>query len=112
MASQQLWQQSEVIRKGAFPFWATKKFNVLSDFIKRGEVTQIGERDFRIPFKKTFGGRVGKYDPQMGDMGRGTQMSGDVMIQSYFNLRLNFEMDMLAIKATQDRSIAIQDPFF
>jgi hypothetical protein len=111
MASLQLWQQSEVIRKGAFPFWGTKKFNVLSDFIKRGEVTNIGERDFRIPFKKTFGGRVGKYDPQMGDMGRGTQMTGDVMIQSYFNLRLNFEMDMLAIKATQDRKIAIQDPF-
>jgi hypothetical protein len=111
MASQQLWQQSEVIRKGAFPFWSVKKFNVLTDFIKRGEVTQIGERDFRIPFKKTFGGRFGKYDPQFGDMGRGTQMSGDVMIQSYFNVRLNFEMDMLAIKATQDRSIAIQDPF-
>jgi len=111
MASLQLWQQSEVIRKGAFPFWGVKKFNVLSDFIKRGEVTNIGERDFRIPFKKTFGGRVGKYDPQFGDMGRGSQMTGDVMIQSYFNLRLNFEMDMLAIKATQHKSIALQDPF-
>lgn len=111
MASQQLWQQSEIIRKGAFPFWGMKKFNVLTDFIKKGEVQVIGERDYRIPFKKTFGGRFGAYDPQMGDMGRGTAMTGDVMIQSFFNLRLNFELDMLAIKATQDRKVAMQDPF-
>lgn len=111
MASLTLWQQSEVVRKKAFPIWITKKFGVLSDFIKRGEVEQIGERDFRIPFLKTYGGRVGMYDPQMGDMGRGTQPTGDKMIGSYFSLRLNFELDMLAIKATQDKKIAISDPF-
>jgi hypothetical protein len=111
MASLTLWQQSEVVRKGAFPIWQTKKFNLLTDFIKKGEVTQVGERDFRIPFQKTYGGRVGAYDPQMGDMGRGSQPTGDKMIGSYFNLRLNFELDMLAIKATQDRKIALNDPF-
>lgn len=111
MASLTLWQQSEVVRKGAFPVWATKKFNVLSDLIKRGEVQQIGERDFRIPFLKTYGGSIGAYDPQMGDMGRGTMPTGDKMIGSYFSLRLNFELDMLSIKATQDRKIALSDPF-
>ncbi len=111
MASLTLWQQSEVVRKKAFPAWILKKFNVLSDLIKKGEVEQIGERDFRIPFLKTYGGRVGAYNPQMGDMGRGTQPTGDKMIGSYFDLRMNFELDMLAIKATQDRKIALTDPF-
>ncbi len=111
MASLTLWQQSEVVRKKAFPVWTVKKFGVLTDLIKRGEVEQIGERDFRIPFLKTYGGRVGAYDPQMGDMGRGTQPTGDKMIGSYFSLRLNFELDMLAIKATQNKKIAISDPF-
>ncbi len=111
MASLTLWQQSEVVRKKAFPVWELKNYGVLSDLIKRGETEQIGERDFRIPFLKTYGGRVGAYDPQMGDMGRGTQPTGDKMIGSYFSLRLNFELDMLAIKATQDKKIAISDPF-
>jgi hypothetical protein len=111
MASLTLWQQSEVVRKKAFPIWQMKKFNVLTDFIKKGEVEQIGERDFRIPFQKTFGGRVGAYDPQMGDMGRGSQPTGDKLVGSYFSLRLNFELDMLAIKATQDRKVALSDPF-
>lgn len=111
MASLTLWQQSEVVRKKAFPAWILKKFGVLMDLVKRGEVEQIGERDFRIPFLKTYGGRVGAYDPQMGDMGRGTQPTGDKMIGSYFSLRLNYELDMLAIKATQDKKIAISDPF-
>lgn len=111
MASLTLWQQSEVVRKKAFPVWTLKKFGVLMDLVKRGEVEQIGERDFRIPFLKTYGGRVGAYDPQMGDMGRGTMPTGDKMIGSYFDLRLNFELDNLSIKATQDKKIAISDPF-
>lgn len=111
MASLTLWQQSEVVRKGAYPKWILQKFQLMLDFIKKGEVEQVGERDFRIPFLKTFGGRFGAYDPQMGDMGRGTMPTGDKMIGSYFSLRLNFEMDMLAIKATQDRKIALSDPF-
>jgi hypothetical protein len=111
MASLTLWEQFEVVRKKAYPIWILKKFNLLTDFIKKGEVEQIGERDFRIPFLKTYGGRFGAYDPQMGDMGRGTMPTGDKMIGSYFNLRLNFEMDMLALKATQDRKVALTDPF-
>src|SRR4051812_36577671 len=111
MSSLTIWQQSEVVRKKAFPVWAIKKFGVLSDLINKGEVEQIGERDFRIPFQKTYGGRVGAYDPQMGDMGRGTQPTGDKMIGSYFSLRMNFELDMLAIKATQDKKVSLTDPF-
>jgi hypothetical protein len=111
MASLTLWQQSEVVRKKKFPIWALKKYNVLTDLINKGEVEKIGERDFRIPFQKTFGGRVGAFDLQMGDMGRGSQPTGDKMIGSFFSTRLNFELDMLGIEATSDKKIALTDPF-
>jgi hypothetical protein len=86
-------------------------FNVLSDFINKGEVEIVGERDYRIPFKKTFGGRMGHYDNQLGDMGRGSSPTGDVMLQSFFSMRLNFEFDQLQIKATTNKKVSIQNPF-
>ena len=84
---------------------------MLSDFINKGEVEIVGERDYRIPYKKTFGGRMGHYDPQLGDMGRGSSPTGDVMLQSFYSLRLNFEFDQMQIKATTNKGVAIQNPF-
>lgn len=111
MASNTLWQQSEVVRTKMFPEWMEKKFNVFLDLVEKGEVEQIGERNFRVPAETIAGGRAGTYDPQMGDMGRGTSPQGVVMIQSYFNARLNFEFDQLQIKATQSKKTAVQNPF-
>lgn len=111
MASLTLFQQSEVVRKKQFPIWQTQKFNVLLDFIRKGEVEKIGERDYRIPAETEFGGRAGTADLQMGDMGRGSMSQGLAMIQSYFTMRLNFEFDKLSIQATTDKSVAIQNPF-
>lgn len=111
MASLTTFQQSEVVRKKQFPVWQTQNFNVLLDFIKKGEVEKIGERDFRIPAEVEFGGRAGTSDLQMGDQGRGSMPQGLAMIQSYFPMRLNFEFDKLSIQATTDKSVAIQNPF-
>jgi hypothetical protein len=111
MASNTLWQQSEKVRTKLFPSWFAQNFNVLSDFINKGEVEIVGERDYRIPYKKTFGGRMGHYDPQLGDMGRGSSPTGDVMLQSFYSLRLNFEFDQMQIKATTNKGVAIQNPF-
>lgn len=111
MASNTLWQQSEVVRTKLFPSWMEKDFMVLSDFINKGEVEVVGERDYRIPFKTTFGGRFGHYDNQMGDMGRGSSPQGNVMLQSFYSMRLNFEFDALQIKATTNKSVAVQNPF-
>ena len=111
MASNTLWQQSEVVRTKLFPSWMEMDFKVLSDFINKGEVEIVGERDYRVPFKKTFGGRMGHYDNQLGDMGRGSSPTGDVMLQSFYSMRLNFEFDQLQIKATTNRKIAVQNPF-
>jgi hypothetical protein len=111
MPSNTLWQQSEVIRTKLFPLWMEQDFKVLSDFIAKGEVEIVGERDYRVPFKKTFGGRMGHYDNQLGDMGRGSSPTGDALLQSFYSMRLNFEFDQLQIKATTNRKIAIQNPF-
>lgn len=111
MASNQLYQQSEAIRTKLFPQWMTKDFKVLSDFIAKGEVETVGERDYRVPFKKTFGGRMGHYDNQLGDMGRGSSPTGDAMLQSFYSMRLNFEFDNLQIKATSNKKVSVQNPF-
>lgn len=111
MASNTLWQQSEIVRTKLFPSWMEKDFMVLSDFLDKGEVERVGERDYRIPFKTTFGGRFGHYDNQLGDMGRGGSPQGNVMLQSFYSVRLNFEFDQLQIKATENKSVAVQNPF-
>lgn len=109
MASLTIFQQSEVVRKKMFPTWAEMNFNVLMDFFKKGEVEKIGERDYRIPFELIPGGDFGTYDPQGGDMGRGSMPQGNVLIQSYFSFRLNYEIDKLSIKATNN--VGIKNPF-
>lgn len=111
MASNQLFQQSEVVRKKAFPIWMEADFDVLSDFIMKGEEERVGERDYRIPFQQTFGGRAGHFDPQGGDMGRGSSPTGNVLLQSFYSFRLNFEFDEMQIAATENKSVAIQNPF-
>jgi hypothetical protein len=112
VASNTIWQQSEKLRTKKFPEWMESDFKVLSDFIsKNNEVEMVGERDYRIPFKKTFGGRLGHYDPQLGDMGRGSSPTGNVMFQSFYSLRLNFEFDELQIAACENKSTAVQNPF-
>ena len=111
MASNTLWQQSEKLRTKKFPEWMEADFKVLTDFISKGEVETVGERDYRIPFKKTFGGRLGHYDPQLGDMGRGSSPTGNVMFQSFFSMRLNFEFDEMQIAATENKTTAVQNPF-
>ena len=70
MATNQLYQQSEVMRTKLMPEWLMKPQGVLLDFFEKGEYETVGERDYRIPFKKSFGGRFGHYDPQMGEIGR------------------------------------------
>jgi len=43
LASNTLYQQSEVVRKELFPSWMEMDFKVLSDFINKGEVEIVGE---------------------------------------------------------------------
>lgn len=111
MATNTLWQQSEVMRKKMFPKWMESDFGVLSDFMTKGEQQQVNERDYKIPVELTAGGRTGHYDPQLGDMGRGNSPTGNFMLQSYYTLRHNYEFDQLQIEATENAQNAVQNPF-
>jgi hypothetical protein len=106
VASDTLYQQSEKIAK-KMPGWIDKPWNAATDLIdKRGDLEKIGERDYRIPFDTIIGGRAGTYNPDMGDMGRGSGPKGNYLIGSYFPARLNFELSHLQLKATKDRSVS------
>lgn len=109
MATDQLFQQSEVVRDKLQPW--LNSFPVASNFITRGEVEQIGERDYRIPYKTQEAGRYGTMDKDGGAYGRGNAMKGDVMISSFFTTRMNFEMTQRKIDATKNKKVALVSVF-
>lgn len=110
MATDFVFQETERVRKQMAEFQG-KPWNVLLDFIKKGEVEKVGERDYRIPFQNSTVGRFGTVDLNMGDMGRGSSFTGGVMVSSYFPLRCNFEIPKLATLATQDKERALVNAF-
>jgi hypothetical protein len=99
-----LHRQSEVVRK-MLPQWEQGNWSVATDFIKRGEVQKVGERDYRIPFETVTPGRAGKFDPNMGDMGRGSAAKGSYMVSTYFPLRMNAELSLLATQLPSEATI-------
>jgi hypothetical protein len=99
------------MRQKKFPEWFALDFKVLTDFVNKGEVQIVNERDYLIPFKQTFGGRFGHVDLQSGDYGRGSSPTGADLRQSFYTLRMNFEFDELQIAATENKGVAIQNPF-
>jgi hypothetical protein len=111
MASNALYLQSEKVSK-MLPLWQDQPWQVAYDLIERkGDLDKIGERDYRVPVDLAIGGRVGTYNPDFGDMGRGSGPEGNFLISSYFPFRLNFELSHLAIKATADKSVAAANQF-
>lgn len=111
MASKSIYQQAVTIREKEMPRWRTRQYNVLMDFMKQGEVKKVGERDFEIPAETELGMKAGVYNPQGGDMGRGGQPGGLRMVQSYFAMRGNFELDRLSIKASENTGVGAKNPF-
>lgn len=111
MATPTLYQQSEKVRKVLARVFSEEETGAAIDFWKKTEVERVGERDFRIPLQWTQGGRFGYSNLDMGDMGRGTAPTGDKLITTFITARMNFEMSMLSIQATSDKSIALKNVF-
>lgn len=109
MATDSLWQQSEVVRP-KLQLWQ-EQFMVASNLVKKGEVHRVGERDFRVPVKLAAGGRAGTYNPDGGDLGRGSSMTGNVLISTFFPTRINFELSDLKIDATDSTEVAVRSAF-
>ena len=109
MATDTLFMQSEVVRP-KLQQWQ-EQFAVASNLVKKGEVHRVGERDFRVPIKLAAGGRPGTYNPDGGDVGRGTAMKGNVLISTFFPTRINFELTDLKIDATDSTEVAVKSAF-
>jgi hypothetical protein len=109
MASNYLFLQSEKVRQ-KLQEWVSK-WQVVSNLIKPKEVEWISERDFRIPYQGTLGGRIGTFDPNMGDMGRGTAFTGGYGVGTTFPLRLNYELPLLAVWGTDKSEKALVNAF-
>lgn len=104
MATDQIFQQMERVRDKLQPW--LNSFAVASNFVKKGEVERVGERDYRIPFKTRDAGRYGTQDTDGGARGRGNAMAGDKLISSFFSTRMNAEMTQKQKDATASKETA------
>lgn len=105
-----LFLQSEKIRP-QLENWLPKFKSRIYTKIANKNVEKMSERDYRIPYLLTNGGKVGTYDPNMGGLGRGSSATGGYMVSTWFPLRLNFELSELETIATEDKEKAIKSKF-
>jgi len=110
MATDALFAQSEVVGK-KMPEFFGKAYVALNKMKKAGDVERVGERDFRAPFLTQTGGRTGTFSADGGAFGRGTHAKGGVFTQTYFPLRINFEMSQLMIDATANPEVSRLNAF-
>lgn len=110
MATDALFAQSEVVGK-KMPEFFGKAYVALNQLKKAGDVERVSERDFRAPFLLQTGGRTGTFSADGGAFGRGTHAKGDKFVQTYFPLRINFEMSQLMIDATANPDVSRLNAF-
>lgn len=110
MSTDALFAQSEVVGK-KMPEFFGKAAVALNLIKKAGDVERVGERDFRAPFLTQNGGRTGTFSADGGAFGRGTHAKGGVFTQTYFPLRINFEMSQLMIDATANPEVSRLNAF-
>ncbi len=102
--------QMEKVRKKLPDLFETS--SVASGMIKKGgEAERVSTRDYRIPLVLQNGGVYGTYDPDGGDMGRGTAMKTVPMISTYFPTSIAFEITELMQRATDSSEIAVAKAF-
>ena len=110
MSTDALFAQSEVVGAKMPEFFG--RAEVALNLVKKlGDVEQVGERDFRAPFLTQTGGRTGTFSADGGAFGRGTHAKGGVFTQTYFPMRINFEMSQLMIDATKNPAISRLNAF-
>ena len=86
--------------------------SLLSSAIKKGAETEtVSTRDYRIPLVVASGGDYGTFNPDGGDMGRGSGMQAVHMISAFFTTKLAFELTDLQMNATAKSDIAVAKVF-
>jgi len=87
------------------------RFDTPANLIPKRDVQMVSERDFRIPSVTDDPGREGTYDPNFGEIGRGQNMKGAVMISTFMPTRMSFELSQLSMDATGDNGQAVKSTF-
>jgi len=83
-----------------------------SSLIKRGAETEmISTRDYRIPVMIRRGGKYRKFDPDGGDMGRGSGPKAVHMVATYFPTTYAIELTNLQMYATASSEQAVKKAF-
>lgn len=100
MASNVLTASVERVSK-ELPTWFSVVSTVANKIHRKATVEPVGERDFRVVYMSSPGGRPGTFDPNLGDMGRGSYQDTGVMTSTYFPLRFACEMPMIVERGTR-----------
>src|SRR5574341_1220460 len=85
--------------------------NWLFTEISKGEVEKVSTRDFRVPFIYSLGGNYRKFDPDGGDMGRGTGPKATHFVATYFPTTFAIELSNLQMYATAESEQATKKAF-
>lgn len=86
--------------------------NTASSLVKKGAETElISTRDYRIPVIIQRGGKYRKFDPDGGDMGRGSGPKAVHMVATYFPTTYAIELTNLQMYATASSEQAVKKAF-
>lgn len=106
--SVELYQQSEVINP-KIQGWVNR-IATLTNLIPKKPV-RISERDFRLPALVAEAGIEGTYNPNGGEVGRGQNEQGTVMIVPFYPYRMAWELTQSAMDATETSEQALVSNF-
>lgn len=82
---------------------------LMSMIQKRGDVEKVSSRNMRLPLQINPGGRGGSYNPDGGDLGRGTGTSYDVAQVTPIFFRFAVEINKLVEYATNAAEKAVEN---
>jgi len=102
--------QAEKLRPKLGEMFETSNF-LLSEIKPNAEVEVVSTRDYRIPVLVSFGGDYGKFDPDGGDMGRGSGPLAKHYVTSYFSVRHAIELSNLQMYATAKSEQAVKKTY-
>lgn len=83
-----------------------------ASLIKAGtEVYQIGKQDFRMPLIVQNGGDFGGFNLDGGNLGRGSAMKMEQLVQTYYPTKLGLELTLESMYVTENSKVSIVNTF-
>jgi len=102
--------QQEKVRPKLPDMFETSDF-LIAEIKRSADVEVVSTRDCRLPINLSYGGDYGKFDPDGGDMGRGSGPLTKHFVAGYFSVKLAIELTNLQMYATAKNEQAIKKAF-